>query len=74
MPCSSIGRKVPKLIVRDVFRNIPGYYCAKKNLILGGIRSFFLLNERRGLLPLDYRIICAVGKEGQNCISSQSSR
>jgi hypothetical protein len=64
MPWSSIGGKVPKLIVRDVFRNIPRYYCAKKkNIIMGGIRNYALLNERRGLLPLDYRNLCAAEKE-----------
>ncbi len=30
MPCSNIRVKVPKLIVRDVFRNISRYSCAKK--------------------------------------------
>ncbi len=30
MPCSCIGGKIPKLIVRDVFWNISRYYCANK--------------------------------------------
>jgi hypothetical protein len=43
MPASYIGGKVPKLIVRDVFRNISRYSCAKKNTTAGRIRSYVLL-------------------------------
>jgi hypothetical protein len=41
MPCSYIGGKVPKLSVRDVFRNIPRYYCAKKISSMLGLDSMF---------------------------------
>jgi hypothetical protein len=46
MPASYIGGKVPKLIVRDVFRNFSRYSCAKKNTIAGRIRSRILLIAR----------------------------
>ncbi len=32
MPCSYIGETFPKLIVRDVFQDIPRYYCEKENV------------------------------------------
>jgi hypothetical protein len=46
MPASYIGGKVPKLIVRDVFRNISRYSCAKKITIVDRIRSYVLLIAR----------------------------
>jgi hypothetical protein len=73
MPCSYIGGKVPKLIVRDVFRNVSRYYCAKKNINIGGIRSIILLRGRQVPLPLDYRNIFFIEQEGQNFVSRQYS-
>jgi hypothetical protein len=35
LPCRYIGGKVPKLIVPDVFWNIPRHYCKKKLIIVG---------------------------------------
>ncbi len=55
MPCSYIGGKVPKLIVQDVFRNIPRYYCEKKNITVVEFRSHIFLSERRAPNPLDYK-------------------
>jgi hypothetical protein len=33
MTCSYVEENVPKLIVRDIFRNIPRFYCDLKNNI-----------------------------------------
>ncbi len=46
MPASYIGGKVPKLIVRDVFRNISRYSCAKKNTKASKNRSCVFLIVR----------------------------
>ncbi len=53
IPSSYIGGKIPKLIVRDVFRNILRYSCAKKNTIVWKIRSYVLQLARWVLQPLD---------------------
>jgi hypothetical protein len=64
MPASYIGGKVPKIIVQEVFRNISGYYRAKKNIIAGEIRLCPPAYEV-STLPLDYRnIYLLLNKKG----------
>ncbi len=53
MTCSYMEGKVPKLIVRDIFQNIPRFYCDIKIMISVTIWSMDLLCRMRIPHPLD---------------------
>ncbi len=73
MPASYIEGKVPKLIVRDVFRNISRYSCAKKyqrewDQILRP------LEWEVSVVPLDYSITYGILDKKGNGISADNLR
>ncbi len=62
MPCSYIGGNVPKLIVQDIFWNIP----RKKNITVEEFLSHVFPIKWRAPCPVDYTHICIIDKMGKN--------